>query len=112
MFLAWPTVVGNLRFVWLGVVTHYVLDMLGTHRGIALFYPWGREFEIPVGVPVDSHWVVPVTLAVTGVELAAVALLLEMDLPVGGIGPDIGTTLPDWFESIVVQGLGAVGLGA
>ena len=112
VFLAWPTVIGNLQFVWLGVVTHYVLDMLGTHRGIALFYPWDREFEIPVGVPVDSNWVVPVTLAVTGVELAAVALLLEMGLPVGGIGPDIGTTLPGWLEAIVVQGLRAVGLEA
>ena len=110
VFVAWPAVVGNLQFVWLGVLTHYVLDMLGTHRGIALLYPWRREFEVPVGVPVDSAWVLPVTLVVTGVEVAAVGVLLQVGGPLGGIGPGVGATIPPWLEAVVVQGLRTLGL--
>ena len=40
IFLAFPYLFGNLRFVWIGVATHYVLDVLGSKRGIALFYPF------------------------------------------------------------------------
>lgn len=111
VFFAWPAVVGNLRFVWLGVLTHYVLDMLGTERGIALWYPWRREFEVPVGVPVDSGWVLPVTLAVTAIEIAAVGAFLQAGVYLGGIGPGMGSTVPPWLEGIVVQGLRFLGLG-
>lgn len=75
--LAYPVYFGNLHWVWVGVVTHYVLDVLGTQRGIALFYPLSRrEFGLPVGVAVDSPWATPVTLAVTAVELAGVVLVV------------------------------------
>lgn len=112
IFFAWPTLFGNLRYVWLGVLTHYVLDMLGTERGIAAFYPWEREFEVPVGVPVDSRWVIPVTLVITGIELAAVGALLYGGLTVGQIGPETGVALPAWLEPILRQGLRAAGLGS
>ena len=77
IFLAYPIYFGNLHWVWLGVLTHFVLDLLGTTRGVALFYPvWDREFGVPIGVPVESRYAEPVTLAVTAIELAVVALLV------------------------------------
>ena len=85
----------NLQWVWLGVVTHYVLDVIGTTRGIALFYPvWDREFDLPVGVPVDSKFSGVLTVLITGLELAVVAWLVHF-APAGlsqvteglGLGP-------------------------
>jgi membrane-bound metal-dependent hydrolase YbcI (DUF457 family) len=75
LFLAYPLHFGNLRYVWIGVATHYVLDLLGTKRGLALLYPYEREFSLPVGVGVDSRLAGVVTLAVTAVELAAAAVV-------------------------------------
>jgi len=80
---AYPFFFGNLQWVWLGVLTHYVLDVLGTTRGIALFYPfWSREFDVPFGIPVDSKFSDVMTVAVTVVELGAVFLLLRYGPPV------------------------------
>ena len=76
-FVAFPVVFGNLQYVWIGVLTHYVLDLAGNDRGMALFYPWPEEFDVPVGVRVDSRWADVVTLAVTGFELVVAWLLLE-----------------------------------
>lgn len=76
-FVAFPIVFGNLRFVWVGVLTHYVLDLCGTDRGMALFYPWPEEYGVPVGVNVDSPWADVVTLVVTGAELAVVWAVLS-----------------------------------
>jgi len=59
------------------VLTHYVLDLGGNVRGMALLYPWPEEYDVPVGVNVDSPWADVVTLAVTGVELALVWAVLE-----------------------------------
>jgi len=54
-FVAFPFVFGNLEYVWIGVLTHYVLDIAGSKRGIALFYPlWKEEFGLPIGVAVSS----------------------------------------------------------
>lgn len=86
LFLAFPYYFGNLHFVWIGVLTHYVLDMLGSKRGIALFYPWEKEFNLPVGVPVKSRFAEVITMVVTVVELVAFAgvhyylLSLDVDL--------------------------------
>ena len=76
-FVAFPIVFGNLQYVWVGVLTHYVLDLCGTDRGMALLYPWPEEYDVPVGVDVDSPWADVVTLAVTGAELAIVWAVLE-----------------------------------
>lgn len=73
---AYPVAFGNLHFVWIGVLSHYLLDLLGTKRGITPLYPvfvW--KFEFPTGVPVDSKLAGPVTIAVTGLELGVVAVL-------------------------------------
>ncbi len=75
-FLAFPVVFGNLAWVWVGVLTHYVLDLLGNVRGMALFYPYPKFYDVPVGVNVDSRWADVVTLAVTGFELAVAAALI------------------------------------
>jgi len=76
--LAFPMLFGNLAWVWLGVVTHYVLDLLGNVRGMALLYPLTRNFyDVPVGVNVDSPLADVVTLVVTGVELAVVAAIIR-----------------------------------
>ena len=76
-FAAFPVLFGNLQFVWVGVLTHYVLDLCGNVRGMALLYPWPEEYDVPVGVNVDSPWADVVTLAVTGAELAIVWAVLE-----------------------------------
>ncbi|MEF8852582.1 MAG: metal-dependent hydrolase [Haloarculaceae archaeon] len=75
--VAYPVFFGNLHWVWLGVVTHYALDVLGTTRGISLFYPlWDEEFGLPVGVPVNSDWADVMMLAVTAFELAVAAFVV------------------------------------
>lgn len=75
LFVGFPILFGNLRFVWIGVLAHYVLDLTNT-RGLALFYPWPREYDVPFGVPVSSKWATTVTLSVTVVEIGVVAAVL------------------------------------
>ncbi|MEF8831360.1 MAG: metal-dependent hydrolase [Halobacteriales archaeon] len=82
--LAYPIYFDNLQFVWLGIATHFVLDLVGTRRGLALLYPWDAEFALPVGIKTSSLWSVPVTLLVTSLELAAFAGIVWLVLP----GPD------------------------
>jgi membrane-bound metal-dependent hydrolase YbcI (DUF457 family) len=73
-FAAFPVYFGNLEWVWLGVLTHYVLDIAGSRRGVALFYPlWKREFGLPVGVPVTSSHSGVVTVVITGAEVGLAA---------------------------------------
>lgn len=75
--LAFPVAFGNLAWVWLGVATHYVLDLLGNVRGMALLYPLsGRFYDVPVGVDVDSRWADVVTVSVTALELTVAAGLV------------------------------------
>ena len=70
---------GNLQWVWLGVVTHYVLDYLGSKRGIALFYPLSdQEYGFPFGVTTSSDRAGIVTVGVTIVELAGIAVLVHV----------------------------------
>ncbi|WP_226479665.1 metal-dependent hydrolase [Natrinema amylolyticum] len=76
-FLAFPYVFGNLEYVWIGVLTHYVLDIAGSKRGIALFYPvWKEEFGLPIGVAVSSERADLMMVVVTVAELLLVALVV------------------------------------
>jgi hypothetical protein len=77
VFVAFPIYFGNLSFVWMGILTHYVLDLLGTRGGMALFYPIQTHVSVPVGVNVDSPKSRVVTLAITAFELGIVWLLVE-----------------------------------
>lgn len=88
VFVAYPIGFDNLHWVWLGVLTHYVLDVVGSRRGIALFYPLvEREYGFPTGVTVSSNYAALVTLVVTGVELVVVAA-------VAWYGPDALAATP------------------
>ena len=79
LLYAFPFYFGNLQWVWVGIASHYVLDVVGSRRGIALFYPlWDEEFGLPVGVTTSSKWATPVTVIVTGLELAAIAAVLYL----------------------------------
>jgi len=80
VFLAYPIYHGgNLQWVWLGVLTHYVLDMLGSKRGIALFYPFSNtEYGSPTGVTTSSDRAEAVTVAVTVFELVGIAVLVHV----------------------------------
>lgn len=77
----------NLQWVWIGVLTHFVLDVLGSKRGIALFYPlWDREFGTPVGVTTSSQYATVITVVITLVELVAIYALVHY-LP--GVVPNV-----------------------
>ena len=87
VFLAYPIVFGNLRYVWIGVLTHYVLDVVGSRRGIALFHPISdKEYGLPTGVTTSSKYADLVTVIITAVEIAALwainkyVINLELDL--------------------------------
>ncbi|WP_459194437.1 metal-dependent hydrolase [Halosimplex sp. J119] len=89
---AYPIYFDNLQWVWLGVLSHYVLDVFGTTRGIALFYPlWDEEFGAPVGVPVSSDFSDAMMLAITAFELTVAAGLVYV-LP--AYLPDLSGVLP------------------
>ncbi|MFC4245524.1 metal-dependent hydrolase [Natribaculum luteum] len=76
-FVAFPYFFGNLEYVWIGVLTHYVLDVAGSKRGIALFYPvWKKEFGLPTGVTVSSSRADLVTVLVTVAELVLAGLVI------------------------------------
>jgi hypothetical protein len=83
-FVAFPLVFGNLQFVWLGVLTHYVLDVVGTTRGIALFYPFPREYDLP-GVPVTSRFALAVTLCITAIEIVLVFGVMGRAAPIAAV---------------------------
>ena len=76
VFLAFPFLFGNLQYVWIGVATHYFLDMVGSKRGIALFHPLSdTEYNLPTGVATSSAWATRVTLVLTAVELVALGAI-------------------------------------
>ncbi|MUW14722.1 metal-dependent hydrolase [Halorubrum sp. CBA1125] len=87
VFVAYPVLFGNLQYVWIGVLTHYVLDVVGSRRGIALFHPLSdAEYGLPSGVTTSSKYADLVTVVVTAVELVAFYALhtyvvtLDLDL--------------------------------
>lgn len=77
-FVVFPELFGNLEYVWVGVLTHYVLDVAGSKRGIALFYPlWKKEFGLPIGVAVSSKRSDMMMVFVTVVELMLAAVIIH-----------------------------------
>ncbi|PSP39525.1 hypothetical protein BRC71_02890 [Halobacteriales archaeon QH_7_65_31] len=76
---AYPIYFGNLQYVWIGVATHYALDIIGSRRGIALFYPLSStEYGFPTGVTTSSTYADAVTVVVTIVELALIAVVVHV----------------------------------
>ncbi|UPV73045.1 metal-dependent hydrolase [Halorussus limi] len=86
---AYTVYFNNLHFVWIGVATHYVLDVVGSKRGIALFYPYTKEYGLPVGVTVSSERATLVTVLISIAEVALVAAVVHYQLPV----QDLTTTV-------------------
>ena len=80
---------GNLRFVWIGIGTHYLLDLLGNVKGMAVLYPLPGLYDVPVGVDVDSRWADVVTLAVTAFELALLGALVVLGHETHLAGPEL-----------------------
>lgn len=79
VFVAFPFVFGNLRYVWIGILTHFVLDYFGSLRGIAAFYPLSdREYGSPTGVTTSSQLAPVVTIIVTVVELATAVVVVHV----------------------------------
>jgi membrane-bound metal-dependent hydrolase YbcI (DUF457 family) len=90
LFLAYPLAFDNLQFVWVGVATHYVLDVVGSRRGIALFYPLSRtEYGFPSGVTTSSRYADAVTVVITAVELGVLAgvhyFVFPLDAGIAGV---------------------------
>ncbi len=91
LFIAFPYVFGNLEYVWIGVLTHYILDIAGSKRGIALFYPLLKtEYGLPFGVAVSSSRATLVTVLVTIGELVIIGLIL-FEFPQWGLELARGT---------------------
>ena len=93
VFVVYPFLFDNLHYVWVGVATHYVLDLLGSKRGVALFYPLEKEYSLPMGVPVSSKWADLVTVAVTALELAVLATFHVYVAPLDGALHAVVTTV-------------------
>lgn len=93
---AWPIYFGNLQFVWIGIATHYILDVVGSTRGIALFYPLSKtEYNLPVGIPVSSSRSDLVTVLITIAEVGAFAGGLYYLLPhATTYAAELGIALP------------------
>jgi hypothetical protein len=112
VFALYPVYFGNLHYVWVGVLSHYVLDVVGSTRGIALFYPWSEEFGLPVGVTTDSKYADAVTVLVTALEIAVVAVFIHVvpgvvrtvveALPFApGVGNEPATAVFGWLVGAV-----------
>lgn len=77
VFAAFPFVYGNLQHVWIGVLSHFILDCLGSKRGITLFYPLSTdEWNPRIGVTTDSKYAGVVTVLVTLFEIAVTDMVL------------------------------------
>ena len=90
VFLAYPILFGNLQYVWIGVLTHYLLDVVGSRRGIALFHPFSdKEYGMPTGVTTSSKYADLVTVIITALELVAFwaihTYVITLDLDVSAI---------------------------
>jgi hypothetical protein len=74
--LGYVFVFDNLQFVWIGVATHYVLDIAGSKRGLALLYPLSStEYNLPFGVSTSSKYAGLATFLISGAELAVLAAI-------------------------------------
>jgi hypothetical protein len=90
VFAAYPFLFDNLHFVWLGVVSHFVLDFAGSARGIAFFYPLtSEEFDFPGGVSTSSRLAMPVTLVITLVEVGLLTVVHYYVVPLDTTGQSI-----------------------
>ncbi|WP_318566874.1 metal-dependent hydrolase [Salinigranum marinum] len=98
VFLLFPVFFGNLQFVWIGIATHYLLDVVGSRRGIALFYPLSKtEYNLPTGVTTSHRHADAVTVVITVVELGVLGgihyLAFPLDAGVSGLQETVMASL-------------------
>jgi membrane-bound metal-dependent hydrolase YbcI (DUF457 family) len=92
LFVAFPVVFGNLQYVWIGIATHYLLDVVGSRRGIAFLYPLtSEEWGFPAGVTTSSDYASVVTVLITGLELAALGAFHVYVMPLGSAAGTMST---------------------
>lgn len=96
-FLVYPYVFDNLAFVWVGIATHYVLDVVGSKRGIALFYPYSQEYGLPIGVAVSNKYAGIVTVVISVAEVLVLAGLhfFVIDLTAMTLRPTVTQYIPE-----------------
>lgn len=99
--IAFPYFFDNLHFVWIGILTHYVLDLLGNQYGMGLFYPFGGFYDVPVGVNVDSKWADVVTLLVTAFELLVLGVAAYLGYADHIRSPDVPVLIQDAINAIL-----------
>jgi hypothetical protein len=99
--VAFPFVFDNLHYVWIGIGTHYVLDLLGNVKGMGLFYPLPGFYDVPVGVNVGSRWADVVTLSVTAVELVLLAGVAALGYGAQIGGPELPVAVRDVVAAVV-----------
>ena len=91
---AYPIFFDNLQFVWIGVATHYLLDVVGSRRGIAFFYPLtSQEWGLPSGVTTSSKYANPVTVVVTLLELVVLGAFHVYVMSLGNVAGAVNTLL-------------------
>jgi membrane-bound metal-dependent hydrolase YbcI (DUF457 family) len=97
LFVLYPIYFDNLHFVWVGIATHYLLDVVGSKRGIALFYPYEQEYNLPVGVAVSSDRADFVTLVISVLEVVLLGALhfFVLDLTTATLRPQVVALIPD-----------------
>lgn len=102
-FLAYPYFFANLSYVWIGVATHYVLDVIGSKRGIALFYPYAEEYGLPIGVTVSSDHAELVTILISGFEVGVLAAVhyYVVDLTAMTLRAPVASRIPEALLAVV-----------
>lgn len=99
--VSFPYLFGNLYYVWIGILTHYTLDLLGNRYGMGVFYPFPGFYDVPVGVSVESKWADVVTLLVTAVELGVVFVLVRAGLQSQLATPELPGILFDLVTAFI-----------
>lgn len=99
--ISFPVFFGNLHYVWIGIATHYVLDLLGNVKGMGVFHPLPGFYDIPVGVNVNSKWADVVTLAVTAFELAVLGALVVLGHQAQIAGPELPAVVQQTLAQVV-----------
>lgn len=80
VLVAFPLVVGNLAWAWLGVLVHYVGDALLSGRGLALLWPLTRREWFGRSLPYSETRAAVALL--TAAEAAVLTAVLAGPLPV------------------------------
>jgi hypothetical protein len=71
--------------------------VVGSKRGIALFYPYTEEYGLPIGVAVSSDHSELVTVVISVFEVLALAGLhfFVIDLTTAALRPEVVALLPE-----------------